>query len=134
MDATSIVIDSGSRSSVCSLGAVSRRDSTSLSKLDHGVRRFRFGDSRCFLSHGMVITHGTLPILRQGERTAREVAIKLDVIQAPIPILISRKALSLMGDLVDFADCSLRLSNGDLAQLSEQNSGHLLLPIDIKIV
>ena len=132
LDTTSIVIDSGASSSVCSASVVNSFDPTLIQKLDHGVRRFRFGDSRCFPSLGLILLHGTLPIIRKGEATTRQVTIQLDVIQTSIPILISRRTLSLMGAVIDFAECTLRLSNGDITQLCEQKTGHLLLSLDVK--
>ena len=74
---------------------------------------------------------GALPIARRCKRMSREVVIQPDVISAQIPILLSRRTLSLMGEVINFTNCPLRLDNGDLIQLNEQKSGHLSFPMDI---
>ena len=131
VDTNSIVIDSGESSSVCSTESINKVSPALLSKLDHGSRKFRFGDSRSFESVGTVLMRGTLPITMRCKRMVREAAMQLDVINAQIPILLPRRTLPLMGEVINFTNCSLRLGNGDLIQLDEQKSGRMSLALDI---
>ena len=66
VDKTSIVIDSGGSSSVCSTEEVNKMNPSLLPKLDNGPREFRFGDSRSFDSVGIAPMRGKLPINRLG--------------------------------------------------------------------
>ena len=61
----------------------------------------------------------------------RDVVIHLDAISDRIPILLSRRTLPLMGAVLNFTNCPIRLANGDLIQPNEQKSGHKSLPVDI---
>ena len=131
VDSTSIVVDSGSSSSVRSTEVVQKANPSLLSTHDRGSRKFRFGDIRSFGRVGTILMRGKLPVLRLGKKVMREVAVQLDELDAGIPILLSRRTLSLVGAVINFTNCPLTLENGDLAQLEEKSSGHMSLPLNI---
>ena len=95
-------------------------------KLTRSNKVYKFGDSRQFASTGSVILVGVSPLNDDpANLRRRSISIKTDIVQADIPLLLSRASLQLMSVMLDFCTNRLKFGNSSHIPLSVRPGGHL---------
>ena len=92
-------------------------------------KTFKFGDSRLFRSAGSILIPVTVPCITDkpgGESIV--LRVRSDIVDTPIPLLLSRQTLKLLKGRMDFEKNLLQVNNTTSIQLVLAENGHLMLP------
>ena len=123
-----LIIDSGDTATVCGIAWIRAwcNSSTIETKLQTSNRMFKFGDSRRFKSLGCIELHGIVQVSdRDGSITRKPLGITTDVVDSMIPLLLSRRSLSLLSVSLDFAKNRLVFPDHQFIVLTVLAGGHL---------
>ena len=126
---TCVVIDSGASSTVCSKEFLHGLNPNVWKNRRESDKKFRFGDSRCFPSLGLICIVGLLTLKTDKGMVCEKIHIQCDVVEAKIPVLISRPALVRMHAVIHFDQNILVIGGRGTVKLQTSSSGHLLLPL-----
>ena len=126
-----IVLDSGATSSVVGITWLNKfRGSASGGSLLKSQKRFKFGDSRVFMSLGITRIHIVVEVLTHaGKRMDRHFTIVCDVVPCEVPLLLSRAAMKNLRCCLDFEHNRLKFDDNSYIQLTLAKNGHLILPM-----
>ena len=137
---TSMVLDTGATSSVCSVQLIRQYSPHILPQLKPTGKSFRFGDSSKFGSLGRIFVKNKISIqetstMHNGMGKTTEILISLtfiaEVVGAHIPFLLSREALARMNGQLSFATTTLTIKDVGTLQLTGNVDGRLILPFDL---
>ena len=126
---TNVVIDSGASSTVCSVDFLKYLPKRTWDERLDSSKKFRFGDSRCFPSLGSIVIRGFLDLETKAGFKRTPICVKCDVVEASIPVLISRLTLVRMSATIRFDTNTLIIGSSGTVKLSVSKSGHLILPL-----
>ena len=126
-----IVLGIGATSSVVGITWLSQfRGSAPGGSLLRGQKRFKFGDSRVFMSMGITRVHIVVGVVTPtGKRMDRHFTIVRDVVPCEVPLLLSRAAMGNLRCCLDFEHNRLRFGDNSYIQLKLAKNGHLILPM-----
>ena len=123
-----IVIDSGASKSVVGEAWPIRRKIHDPSHWGKSTNSFRFGSGPAYESCGYAYLKITVPDTATKTRTAIELNIHVDVVDAQVPFLISMKTLKALGSQIDSRRHVIDIPPRGQIMCEYSPSGHLLLP------
>ena len=129
-DYTSIVIDSGASGTVCRKIFVSERYPVFREHRSSSGESFKFGDSRHFVSCGEIDIPCSVTLCRTNGSHSHRILLRCDIVEAEIPILLSRAALVKMKVSISFDENKLMVGKAGSVRLSTTTSGHICLPAE----
>ena len=123
-----ILIDSGAIGTVVGMGWSKSWTRNQPLGLVTSAKSSRFGDGDPYPSIGIFCVKLTLPSEVANLQHPRNFPIAADVVQAPIPFLVSKKSHVNMRGKLDFSTAQLEIDERVLPQLKNPPIGHISLP------
>ena len=123
-----IIIDSGASQSVVGKAWLLHHQIHVPSHWSKSTNSFRFGSGPAYESCGFAYLRITIPGNATQSGNAMEINIQADVVDTPVPFLISMKTLQSLEARIDFRQHIVDIPSRGRIKCEYSSSGHLLLP------
>ena len=123
-----ILIDSGASSSVVGKKWLESWGNYTIPTLRPSPKQFHFGDGPACPSLGEYEMLIKIPRESTNQTESQIMTVRVDVVQAVVPLLVAQPALKRMAGKIDFSTLRLELPSKLVIQLIQSPSGHILLP------
>ena len=91
-------------------------------------RGFQSGDGPAFPIQGEMNLPVVIPKERTSDKVGRTLVLRVEVVKAVVPLLISQQALTQMQGRMDFPTFALEIPSRYTIRLTKSATGHVLLP------
>ena len=122
-----IIIDSGASQSVVGKAWLIHHRTHEPSHWSSSANSFRFGSGSSFKSCGYTYLRIAIPAVATQSKKEMELTIRADVVDTPVPFLISLKTLQSLSTQIDFRSHVIMIPSQGNILCEHSPSGHLLL-------